>query len=92
MKALLRLDPMRQEMMRLAGLARQGTCHNGMQKITMQGHKEDYKSVRTRGKVINWEDRLNTTPGILDIPRPEYTAESRSLRIEGDVVIEIAQN
>jgi TonB family protein len=28
-------------------------------------------------------------PDILDKPRPEYTAEGRSLRIEGDVVIEM---
>lgn len=29
------------------------------------------------------------TPTILDKPRPEYTAEGRSLRIEGDVVIDL---
>ena len=110
-------DPLRQHMDYLVGLARQGICHNCMQKITMQGHREDCvlrfsvsvqggcpsceqeitvqghkegcKSIRTWGKVINWEDQLNTTPEILDIPRPEYTAEGRSLRIEGDVVIEL---
>jgi hypothetical protein len=32
MKELLLLDPLRQEMMRLAGLARQGICYNCMQK------------------------------------------------------------
>ena len=42
----------------------------------MQGLKEGCKSIRTWGKVINWEDRLNTTSGILDIPRPEYTARA----------------
>jgi len=31
----------------------------------------------------------DTTPTILDKPRPEYTAEGRSLRIEGDVVIDL---
>jgi TonB family protein len=31
----------------------------------------------------------DTTPNILDKPRPEYTAEGRSLRIEGDVVIDL---
>jgi TonB family protein len=30
-----------------------------------------------------------TTPDILDKPRPEYTAEGRSLRVEGDVVIDL---
>jgi TonB family protein len=28
-------------------------------------------------------------PDILDKPRPEYTAEGRSMRIEGDVVIDL---
>ena len=31
----------------------------------------------------------DTTPNITDKPRPEYTAEGRSLRIEGDVVIDL---
>src|SRR6516162_10192296 len=31
----------------------------------------------------------DTTPNIIDKPRPEYTAEGRSLRIEGDVVIDL---
>ena len=31
----------------------------------------------------------DNTPTILDKPRPEYTAEGRSLRIEGDVVIDL---
>lgn len=31
----------------------------------------------------------DNTPNILDKPRPEYTAEGRSLRIEGDVVIDV---
>jgi len=31
----------------------------------------------------------HTTPDILDKPRPEYTAEGRSLRVEGDVVIDL---
>jgi TonB family protein len=31
----------------------------------------------------------DTTPNILDKPRPEYTAEGRSLRVEGDVVIDL---
>ena len=31
----------------------------------------------------------DTTPDILDKPRPEYTAEGRSLRVEGDVVIDL---
>lgn len=31
----------------------------------------------------------DVTPTILDKPRPEYTAEGRSLRIEGDVVIDL---
>jgi len=31
----------------------------------------------------------DTTPDILDKPRPEYTAEGRSLKVEGDVVIEL---
>jgi TonB family protein len=31
----------------------------------------------------------DTPPNILDKPRPEYTAEGRSLRIEGDVVIDL---
>src|SRR6516164_2980263 len=31
----------------------------------------------------------DTTPNILDKPRPEYTAEGRSMRIEGDVVIDL---
>jgi TonB family protein len=31
----------------------------------------------------------DTSPTILDKPRPEYTAEGRSLRIEGDVVIDL---
>jgi TonB family protein len=31
----------------------------------------------------------DTAPNILDKPRPEYTAEGRSLRIEGDVVIDL---
>jgi len=31
----------------------------------------------------------DTTPNIIDKPRPEYTAEGRSMRIEGDVVIDL---
>ena len=31
----------------------------------------------------------DTSPQILDKPRPEYTAEGRSMRIEGDVVIDL---
>jgi TonB family protein len=31
----------------------------------------------------------DAAPNILDKPRPEYTAEGRSMRIEGDVVIEL---
>jgi TonB family protein len=31
----------------------------------------------------------DTTPNILDKPRPEYTAEGRSLKVEGDVVIDL---
>lgn len=31
----------------------------------------------------------DTTPNILDKPRPEYSAEGRSLRVEGDVVIDL---
>jgi TonB family protein len=31
----------------------------------------------------------DASPNILDKPRPEYTAEGRSLRIEGDVVIDL---
>ena len=31
----------------------------------------------------------DTSPNILDKPRPEYTAEGRSMRIEGDVVIDL---
>jgi TonB family protein len=31
----------------------------------------------------------DTAPNILDKPRPEYTAEGRSMRIEGDVVIDL---
>jgi TonB family protein len=31
----------------------------------------------------------DAAPNILDKPRPEYTAEGRSLRIEGDVVIDL---
>lgn len=31
----------------------------------------------------------DNTPKILDKPRPEYTAEGRSLRVEGDVVIDL---
>ena len=31
----------------------------------------------------------DTTPNITDKPRPEYTAEGRSMKIEGDVVIEL---
>jgi TonB family protein len=31
----------------------------------------------------------DTPPNILDKPRPEYTAEGRSLKIEGDVVIDM---
>lgn len=31
----------------------------------------------------------DTSPNILDKPRPEYTAEGRSLKIEGDVVIDM---
>jgi TonB family protein len=31
----------------------------------------------------------DTSPNILDKPRPEYTAEGRTLRIEGDVVIDL---
>lgn len=31
----------------------------------------------------------DTTPDILDKPRPEYTAEGRRLRVEGDVVIDL---
>jgi len=31
----------------------------------------------------------DNTPNILDKPRPEYTAEGRSLKIEGDVVIDV---
>ncbi len=31
----------------------------------------------------------DTSPTILDKPRPEYTAEGRSLKIEGDVVIDM---
>ena len=31
----------------------------------------------------------DNTPKILDKPRPEYTAEGRSLKIEGDVVIDL---
>lgn len=31
----------------------------------------------------------DTTPDILDKPRPEYTAEGRKLRVEGDVVIDL---
>jgi TonB family protein len=31
----------------------------------------------------------DTSPTILDKPRPEYTAEGRSLRIEGDVVVDM---
>jgi TonB family protein len=31
----------------------------------------------------------DTTPNILDKPRPEYTAEGRSMRIEGDVVLDL---
>jgi TonB family protein len=31
----------------------------------------------------------DTTPDILEKPRPEYTAEGRSLRVEGDVVIDL---
>jgi len=117
MKELLLLDPMRQHLDYLVGLARQGICHNCMQKIVMQGHKQDCmlrfsvpvqggcpsckqeitvqghkegcKSIRTWGRVISSEDGLNTTPEILDKPRPEYTAEGRSLGIEGDVVIDL---
>ncbi len=32
---------------------------------------------------------VDTAPNILDKPRPEYTAEGRRLRIEGDVVIDL---
>ena len=31
----------------------------------------------------------DTTPDILDKPRPEYTSEGRSLKVEGDVVIDL---
>jgi TonB family protein len=31
----------------------------------------------------------DTTPDILDKPRPEYTAEGRTLKVEGDVVIDL---
>src|SRR5215831_6424671 len=31
----------------------------------------------------------DTTPNITDKPRPEYTAEGRSMKIEGDVVIDL---
>ena len=31
----------------------------------------------------------DTSPNILDKPRPEYTSEGRSMRIEGDVVIDL---
>lgn len=31
----------------------------------------------------------DTTPNILEKPRPEYTAEGRSLKVEGDVVIDL---
>jgi len=31
----------------------------------------------------------DTSPNIVDKPRPEYTAEGRSMRIEGDVVIDL---
>ena len=31
----------------------------------------------------------DNTPNILDKPRPEYTAEGRSLKVEGDVVIDV---
>jgi TonB family protein len=31
----------------------------------------------------------DNTPNILDKPRPEYTAEGRNLKIEGDVVIDV---
>jgi TonB family protein len=31
----------------------------------------------------------DTTPDILEKPRPEYTAEGRSLKVEGDVVIDL---
>ena len=31
----------------------------------------------------------DTSPTILDKPKPEYTAEGRSLKIEGDVVVDM---
>ena len=31
----------------------------------------------------------DTSPTILDKPKPEYTAEGRSLKIEGDVVLDV---
>lgn len=49
------------------------------------------QSVATDGpkKKVGTSDSPTTTVDILDKPRPEYTAEGRSLRVEGDVVLDV---
>jgi TonB family protein len=43
----------------------------------------------TPKKRANSSDSPTTTVDILDKPHPQYTAEGRSLRLEGDVVLDV---
>ena len=60
-------------------------------KRTVQGTGFTDQSVATEApkKKAASGDAPQTTVDILDKPRPEYTAEGRNLRIEGDVVLDV---
>jgi TonB family protein len=70
------------------GFPLEGICHCCGHNITVQGHKEDCQfKIWQAWKPDNKPG--DATPHILEKPRPEYTAEGRSMRIEGDVIIEL---
>src|SRR5215469_14150287 len=74
---------------RKVGFPLEGICHGCGHNITAQGHTEDCQFKMWQAwKPTNKPG--DSTPHILDKPRPEYTPKGRSRQIEGDVIIEIA--
>jgi len=57
--------------------------------VAAAGFSSTDTSTETSKKKTGPTGPADAAPDILDKPRPEYTAEGRSLRIEGDVVIDL---
>jgi TonB family protein len=57
--------------------------------VATAGFSSTDTSAETPKKKTGPTGPADAAPNILDKPRPEYTAEGRSLRIEGDVVIDL---